>query len=35
MRTNRLVTPEEHLQALASGEAAVLETLARMQLGAL
>lgn len=35
MRTNRLVTPEEQLQALASGEAAILETLARMQLGTL
>jgi 4-carboxymuconolactone decarboxylase len=35
MRTNRLVTPEAQLQALASGEAAVLETLARMRLDTL
>jgi 4-carboxymuconolactone decarboxylase len=35
MRTNRLVTPVAQLQALASGEAAVLETLARMRLDTL
>jgi 4-carboxymuconolactone decarboxylase len=35
MRTDRPVAPEQHLRALASGDAAVLETLARMRLGTL
>jgi hypothetical protein len=35
MGTYRPVTPEEQLRALAAGHVGVLETLARMQLGAL
>jgi len=35
MGTSQLSTPEQSLQALAAGDAPVLETLAQMQLGAL